>query len=489
VSGGRSQRPSPGVLLAVLVFVTLAARLLAAALAPLTEDEAYYRLWSLRPALGYFDHPPMIAWWIWLGRHIAGDRPLGVRLLPTLSTGATTLLAFAMARLVGQTERVALRAALWLNATLLVGIGGELAVPDAPNGLFWAISVCFGLMALRRPSWWIAAGVAAGLACLSKYSALFLAPGVLFWLAASPAGRRELARPWPWLAILAAIAVFAPNLWWNANHDWMTFAKQFGRVGAGSFDPGGLVKLLSDQVLLLNPLIALFVAWALRRRLAQPFILTSAPFAAYLVLHSLHAEVQGQWPAPLYPSLAVAAAVAAEQAGGWAARARAAAAPFGLAVCAAALLFALAPLDGALPFRDPAAQLRGWPGFFARVEDLRRSVGGAWIGAADYGLAAQLASAPQLHAPAVEIYERRRFTFETPSERANFAAPGLVVVSARTPEDGRKALAGCFGALTPLAPIIRGRGTSATRYNAYLVATPRRDIERTGCYRAGPPNR
>ena len=31
---------------------------------PLTEDEAYYRLWSARLQMGYFDHPPMIAWWI-----------------------------------------------------------------------------------------------------------------------------------------------------------------------------------------------------------------------------------------------------------------------------------------------------------------------------------------------------------------------------------------------------------------------------------------
>ena len=58
---------------------------------PLTEDEAYYRLWSMKPAFGYFDHPPMIAWLIWLGRHIAGDGPLGVRLVPILTTALISL--------------------------------------------------------------------------------------------------------------------------------------------------------------------------------------------------------------------------------------------------------------------------------------------------------------------------------------------------------------------------------------------------------------
>ena len=35
-----------------------------AGLLPLSADEAYYWLWSLHPAWGYFDHPPMIAWLI-----------------------------------------------------------------------------------------------------------------------------------------------------------------------------------------------------------------------------------------------------------------------------------------------------------------------------------------------------------------------------------------------------------------------------------------
>ncbi|MFT8563693.1 MAG: 4-amino-4-deoxy-L-arabinose transferase, partial [Acetobacter orientalis] len=35
-------------------------RILVCAWLPLTPDEAYYRIWALAPALGYFDHPPMV---------------------------------------------------------------------------------------------------------------------------------------------------------------------------------------------------------------------------------------------------------------------------------------------------------------------------------------------------------------------------------------------------------------------------------------------
>ena len=59
-----------------VVTVLLAARIGFAGAIHLTEDEAYYRLWAKAPALGYFDHPPMIAWWIWAGVHGVGDTPL-----------------------------------------------------------------------------------------------------------------------------------------------------------------------------------------------------------------------------------------------------------------------------------------------------------------------------------------------------------------------------------------------------------------------------
>jgi hypothetical protein len=466
--------------LAIVVAAATLVRVVAGAIVPLTEDEAYYRLWSMQPAFGYFDHPPMIAWWVWLGRHLAGDNPLGLRLIPTLATAATSFLTFDVARLAGLSGRVAARAAVWLNATLLVGFAGELAVPDAPATLFWIATLWCALRATSGGGvWWLGAGAAAGLACLSKYSALFLAPGLALWLALTPDGRRQLMTAWPWLGAAIAAAVFAPNVAWNADHGWMTFAKQFGRVAATGFEPGFLAKLLGDQALLLNPLIAVFVVLAIVRRTAWPLLAISAPFAAYLVFHSLHDEVQGQWPAPLYPALAIAAAAAAEGARGWLASVRAAAAPVGLTISAALLAFLAAPSDVWLPFRDPLAPYRDWDRFSASVEQTRTAAGASWVGSPTYGVGAQLAAAPALHAPSVQIFQRQRYTFETPAERADFARAGLVLVPPRNPAAAR--LSACFSSVTPLPPIIRGEGKSATAYAAYLVAHPRRDVERDGC--------
>ena len=50
----------------------------------LTEDEAYYWTWAQRLDVGYFDHPPMIAWWIAIGDGLKHSE-WGVRLFNTVS--------------------------------------------------------------------------------------------------------------------------------------------------------------------------------------------------------------------------------------------------------------------------------------------------------------------------------------------------------------------------------------------------------------------
>jgi 4-amino-4-deoxy-L-arabinose transferase-like glycosyltransferase len=465
-------------------------RLLAAGLTPLTEDEAYYRLWAMRPQLGYYDHPPMIAWWIALGRLIAGDDALGVRLFPVLGASLTTLLLWDAARLAGAGERTAARAAVWLNATLLIGFGVILAVPDAPSTLFWTATLWCLLKARKSggPLWWIAAGVTAGLATLSKYSALFLAPGVFLWLVATPDGRAELKRPWPWLTCLIAAGLFGLNGAWNAQHHWESFSKQFGRAVPGPLTGKYLVELIVGQFILLNPLIALF-AWRpfdLRRLKAwgadvSLFVATVAPFAVYLVLHSLHARVQAHWPAPLYPALAFLGAVAAEKVGPGAVWTglRRAAAPFGIGLTVLALAYAASGLH-LLGKKDPSLQLRGWPAFARAVDADRKTAGAAWVGTLSYGVAGQLSVRPEIGAPVLQLTERERYAL-LPLSGADLNKPGLVVDLAR--RDVRAPLDACFAEVEPLGPLQRGPvAAHGSVYSVFRVSGPKQTVE-GGCAR------
>jgi len=46
------------------------------------RDEYYYLACAQHPAWGYVDHPPMAVWIAWLARHLFGESPFGLRLLP-----------------------------------------------------------------------------------------------------------------------------------------------------------------------------------------------------------------------------------------------------------------------------------------------------------------------------------------------------------------------------------------------------------------------
>ncbi len=458
--------------LGALLVVLAVLRLMAASAIPLTEDEAYYRLWAQHPRLGYYDHPPMVAWWIWAGIKIAGDTALGVRLLPVAASLLTTLLVFDLGQKLGDGRRPGLVAAILYNATLTVGAGAILAVPDTPASLFWVIALWALARTGEQAAFWLCAGAAAGLACLSKYSALFLAPGVLLWLALTPRGRKTLLTPWPWLAAAAAVALFGLNVAWNAQHHWLTFARQFGRVSPGRLAPRYLTEFVAAQFALLNPAVALLAgagalaAWKRRDGIGLLALATTLPFLAYLLLHSLHDRVQAHWPVPLYPGAALLAALAAEGAAGWR-RGLARAAPIGIAVTALALGYTALP-RGAIKGADPADPLRGWPDFAQQVEGLRAAHGGAWVGTVSYGLNAQLQAQHVTSVPVVQLNERERYG-DLPQARADLSRPGLIVDLERRIDLQR--LKTCFIGVG--APIRLARGPTGAADSRYMAVPVR----------------
>lgn len=472
-------------LLALLVALA-ALRLAAAGAVPLTEDEAYYRLWAQAPRLGYYDHPPMVAWWIWAGVRIAGDTALGVRLVSVASSLITTLLVFDLGqRLPGR--KAGLLAALLYNAAITVGFGALLAVPDVPATLFWTLALWAMARSREHPAFWLCAGAAAGLGCLSKYSVLFLAPGAVLWLALAPGGRRKLMTPWPWLAAVIAVLLFAPNVIWNQQHHWLTFAKQFGRVQASRLAPRYLGEFLAGQFVLLNPLITVLAgagamrAWKTRDEIGLMALLTGLPFLAYLTVHSLHDRVQAHWPVPLYAGLALLAALAAEGGVGWK-RALARVAPVGLALSAIGLGYASLP-GSLLPNGDPADVLRGWPQLAEQVEGVGEAHQAAWIGTMSYGVNALLQAQPGLRLPAVQLNERERYA-DLPPPPADLTKPGLVVDLGRRLDPAR--LKACFAQVGAPVQIVRGvpRGPDS-RYLAVPVAGARSGVLTQGCGASG----
>jgi dolichol-phosphate mannosyltransferase len=213
---------------------------------------------------------------------------------------------------------------------------GILMTPDAPMTAAWAALLYYlerVLLAGRARAWW-GAGLALGLGLLSKYTIAMLVPAMLIFLAWDAQSRHWLRNWRPYVAAVVAGVIFAPVIYWNATHEWASFAFQTARRLAER-PQFALHKLILSALILLTPagavsLLATF--WSTgqaspqalrRRRFLQLAILT--PLSVFF-LFSLRHEVKFDWTGALWtaavPSLAFAiVGCSSPGARGWARRA------------------------------------------------------------------------------------------------------------------------------------------------------------------------
>jgi 4-amino-4-deoxy-L-arabinose transferase-like glycosyltransferase len=298
---------------ALLIVAGLVARLLFAAALGLGIDESYMVAAGRRLALGYFDHPPL-AWWLaWGAAHLFGsEAPVVVRLPFILLFALSTWLVYRLTAALFD-RRAGLWAAIVLNLAPVAGVtSASWVLPDGPlNAALLGAALCLAkaLPAAGRAAWgwWVGAGIGAGLALLSKYSAALAVLGVLAFLLSEPRNRRWLIRPHPYVAAAVVLALFLPVLIWNARHGWISFRFQMGRAG-GRFDPFGPLLALGGAALYFLPWIWLPLCWcglaALRRGPSDGnswlLLCLAAPPIGFFTLVSLSSHVLFHWAAPGY---------------------------------------------------------------------------------------------------------------------------------------------------------------------------------------------
>lgn len=431
----------------LLVGVLTVARFALAPVIPLAFDEAYYWRWSTNLAAGYLDHPPLVAWLIALGTSIAGDTHLGIRLVPLVLSVPASWAVWRAALILFGNRDLALAALVFFNLTLIVAVGTILATPDASLLIASAFLLyCLAKVAASgKPVWWVAAGIVTGFGLLAKFTALFWIASILIWLLFVPKLRPWLATIWPWLGALLALLMFLPNLVWNADHDWMTFAKQFGRVTDGGLETRFLIEHLGAQIGMATPVIfvlgwlGLAAFFSRRGGPRNARVLIGAliwPSTLYFLFHALHARVEGNWTGPIFPAFVIAAAAAITTiewrgATGKVARALAPwAAPVGFVVV---LAIYVQTLFGILPLGtwDPTASRvgAGIAEIAEEVEALRQAEGATLIVTSDYPMTGWLSFySPTQPAPVYQYNEPDRWLQETPPTAEQLAGPLLAIL-------------------------------------------------------------
>ncbi|WP_421915457.1 ArnT family glycosyltransferase [Mesorhizobium sp.] len=249
----------------LLVGAFLVLRIALAAVIPLSIDEAYAVVVSRSHSLSYFDHPPL---GFALGRLMADitgcECRLFVRLPYVLLGSLSALLLFDLSR-----QAYGAVAAFWAVAWYTVApffliSAGHFVVPDGPLNFFllasaWAVApMLLGKAPPHALLRWSVAGVALGLALMSKYQAGLFCVSALLILVSTKPGRAELATPGPWVAGVIALLGLLPVVLWNMNHEWVSFAFQSGRGLATEghlLHPGNLAITLVGQAAYVWPVV------------------------------------------------------------------------------------------------------------------------------------------------------------------------------------------------------------------------------------------
>jgi 4-amino-4-deoxy-L-arabinose transferase-like glycosyltransferase len=397
-------------------------RLAFAALLPVFPDEAYYWEWSRRLAPAYFDHPPMVALLIRFGTSILGATPVGIRLGSIVAGWIASLFTVMMAwRVAGGDATIAVRAAVIMSVLPLAAAGLVLATPDAPLLAATAATLYCVLRAVEvgndsRTSmrWWVAAGVALGVAFLSKYTAVVVPLGVLIAFTTRPSLRWRLKDYGPYVACMIAALVFLPVVVWNARHDWVSFAFQLKH---GLSTPQGSVlvaawkhegDLFGGQAALVSPILFVLMGIVVWRSLDQTATdlervlgVVALVCFAFFVVSAVRQRVEPNWPATAYvPAIVLLARwLRTRRREVWI---RAGVALAGL-MSLAIYVQGLTPILPIPPARDPVARAFGWSDLARAADSTASAVHAAtnapvWIGADRYQEAAELSLNSPAHA-------------------------------------------------------------------------------------------
>jgi len=339
------------------------------------QDELYFLVAGHHLAFGYVDQPPLA---VLLTRttDLLGVSPTAIRILPALAGGVIVIIAARLAALFGAGRRGRVLAAL-STALAPVIIGATHIGNTTPYDLLaWAVVLlCVATALLRdRPRWWLGAGVAAGIGLENEYLVVVLVAALVAGILAT--ARRDVLRTrWPWLGGVVALAIWAPNLAWQAMNGWpqatMASALHQQNISATDYLVGLPAQLVYAGTIGIPLVIAGFI------RLWRSPELRFLGVAATLVVIYVLAWVPGKvyYTDGVLPAVLAAGSVSVERWMNWAPRPRIrlyavlAAVSFLLVIPSDTPALPLASLHDVVPNHTVNDSV-GWPQLTAQVAAL-----------------------------------------------------------------------------------------------------------------------
>lgn len=287
--------------------LSLVVKLVFAALIPLSADEAYYWVWSQKPQLSYFDHPPLVSWLFYLG-HFLEPLMNAVRWPAVLLGHGIIGLWFLLLKNHITTDKFR----TWIYLVLfspLLGFGSLIVTPDLPVLFFWSLSLVFAVQALeqKKLSSYFLLGVSLGLGFCSKYHIVLFVPCLLAYLSIE---EKWHAVNWKgvFLTLVSGFIFCSPVILWNIQNNFASFEFQLKHgLERGSYEPEWTITYVLGQIIILFPLIF----WAALKAKVPSSLAWLKYFGwgplIFFFLTSFKAIVEANWPIIGYPAILAAA--------------------------------------------------------------------------------------------------------------------------------------------------------------------------------------
>jgi Dolichyl-phosphate-mannose-protein mannosyltransferase len=276
--------------------------LMQAGLTELQDDEAYYWVYSHYLDWGYFDHPPMIAVLVKMGYAIFPNE-LGVRLFPLL----LNIFSLVIIEKLIDKKNSFLFYSIALSMAV-IQVTGFVAVPDIPLIFFTALFfLCYKKFIANYSLFnTLLLGLSVALLLYSKYHAVL----IIFFVLLS--NIRLFTKYQLYIAGIVALLLFAPHLWWQYQHDWVSFRYHLFESNVNAYKPSFTFDYIIGQLLLPGPIagfILLPAAFLYQTKNATEKALryTMIGIYAFFLLSSFRGKVEGNWTSPVLVSLIVLA--------------------------------------------------------------------------------------------------------------------------------------------------------------------------------------
>jgi len=226
-------------------------KLLIIFLLPLTGDEAYFIKWATHLDLGYYDHPPMVGWMIYLMQYINGSY-IFFRLFSFVTVFIIAYFIYKILLEFSISKQKAIFSSL-LFILMPIDVLISLFTNDIPLLLFGTIGSYFLLKSFRKDyiKNSIFSGIFLGFSFLSKYFAVFLILGLLIYIIST---YKTKAIKHIFIVTLTLFPFIIENLYFNYTSCWNNIMFNFfARTDNLHFHISTLIGYLIILIYLLTP--------------------------------------------------------------------------------------------------------------------------------------------------------------------------------------------------------------------------------------------